>query len=408
MVASAAIEVRLPLPHAKQLAFIDSPAKRKVIVAGRRGGKTTGTTILAVEAALAGRRVLQAAPTSDQTEAFWAGCKTALADLIAAGGYKNESLRIIELPTGGRIRAKTAFNADTLRGDYADLLILEEFSLMDPDTWTEVGAPMLADNDGDAVFIFTPKRKNHAYIRYQHAVQDESGRWAAWHFTSHDNPYLPPEALAALAEDMTEEAYQQEILAQFLDAEGAVFRNIAACLTAPRDATPDDHAGHQLVMGADWGKENDRTALSVVCLRCKCEVALDYFRQIDYRLQRGRLRALYDRWHMQRVIAEANAMGEPIIEELRHEGINVERFVTSPSSKPPLIENLVLALEREEIRWLPDPMATSELEAYERTVSRQTGRSSYSAPEGLHDDTVMARALAARAVSRGAASGAIA
>jgi len=69
-------------------------------------------------------------------------------------------------------------------------------------------------------------------------------------------------------------------------------------------------------------------------------------------------------------------------------------FVFTGSSKPPLIESLALAFEREEMQWLDDEVATMELEAYERTVSARTGRSRYSAPQGLHDDTVIARALA--------------
>ena len=74
----------------------------------------------------------------------------------------------------------------------------------------------------------------------------------------------------------------------------------------------------------------------------------------------------------------------------------VNGFVFTATSKPPLIESLALALERTECQWLDVPVATGELEAYERRVSATTGRSSYSAPEGLHDDTVMARALAWR------------
>ena len=68
-------------------------------------------------------------------------------------------------------------------------------------------------------------------------------------------------------------------------------------------------------------------------------------------------------------------------------------FQTTATSKPPLIENLSLTLEREEWQFISDPVWTAELEAYERKVSLSTGRSQYSAPEGLHDDTVIARAL---------------
>ena len=72
-------------------------------------------------------------------------------------------------------------------------------------------------------------------------------------------------------------------------------------------------------------------------------------------------------------------------------------FTTTAASKPPLIENLALALEKTEWQFQSDLVWTSELEAYERKVNAITGRSSYSAPEGMHDDTVMARALMLRA-----------
>lgn len=372
-----------------------SKAKRRVIVAGRRVGKTTAAYCLSIEAALRGRRVLEAAPTADQTSAFWDGCRKALAQPIAAGVIrKNETERLLEFPTGGRIRAKTAWDADSLRGDYADLLILDEYSIMNPDAWDEVGAPMLLDNDGDAIFFFTPKRKNHAHRLFVRAVGDTSGRWGAWHFTSLDNPYLSRAALAEITEDMSEEAYRQEILAEFLEGEGAVFRNIAACLQAPLDATPEQHKGHRVIVGADWGKQNDYTAFSVFCADCKAELALDRSNKVDYILQRGRLKTLYDRWGAAQVEAEENSIGVPIVEQLQREGFKVHPFLTTGSSKPPLIEALVLAFERNQAQWLPVPAATLELEAYERKVSANTGHASYAAPEGCHDDTVIARALA--------------
>ena len=96
-------------------------------------------------------------------------------------------------------------------------------------------------------------------------------------------------------------------------------------------------------------------------------------------------------------------MGEPVIEELMRDpamnGVTIAPFQTTPSSKPPLIESLALAFERAKAQWQDDPVWTGELEAYERKVSQQTGRSSYSAPQGVHDDTVMARALAWSAAS---------
>jgi len=394
-------EILIPIPvaHEKQRAFISSAAKRKVIVAGRRGGKTTGVAMLSAERFPVGRRILYAAPTAEQTDAYWARIKDYLRYVIEDGIAKKwEGDRIVELPNGGRIKAKTAWNADTLRGDYADLLLMEEYSIMDPLAWEEVGAPMLLDNDGDAVFIFTPKRKNHAWQLYNKAIQDTSGRWASWHFTSFDNPYLSQEALAEITKDMTEENYRQEIMAEFLESEGVVFRNIAACLFAPPDDSPGDHKDHTIVAGVDWGKQQDYTAISIGCAACRRELVLDRFNQIDYHFQSERLIILFNKWGVTHAVAEQNSIGVPIIEQLQRRGIRVIGFETTATSKAPLIESLALEFERGTTQWLNIPAATSELETYERKVNAHTQRAYYSAPEGLHDDTVMARALMLRAM----------
>src|SRR5438067_7316026 len=78
------VRARLRIPHAEQQRFITSPAKRKVIRAGRRGGKTTGVALLAMQGFLAGRRVLYAVPTQEQVDRFWFEVKHAFEPAIDA------------------------------------------------------------------------------------------------------------------------------------------------------------------------------------------------------------------------------------------------------------------------------------------------------------------------------------
>ena len=235
---SQTLKITLPNPHAKQRAFIESKAKRRVVRAGRRGGKTVGISILAETEFLAGRRVLYAAPTAEQIDRFWTEVCRAFRLPIEAGVFvKNETKHIIELPgTEQRIRAKTAWNADSLRGDYADVLILDEYQLMDETAWSEVGAPMLLDNDGIAVFVYTPpslhsrsaskaRDPQHAAKLYKRAQLDTTGRWATFHFSSHDNPHISATALTELSGDMTQLAIRQEIEALDIDqAPGALWK----------------------------------------------------------------------------------------------------------------------------------------------------------------------------------------
>jgi len=253
--------ITLRNPHEKQQAFIQSTAKRKIIKAGRRGGKTVGISILAMKSFLAGHRVLYAAPTEDQLGAFWYEVKKALEEPIDNGIFiKNETMHYIELPgTKQRIRAKTAYNADTLRGDYADELLLDEFQLMNEDTWAIVGAPMLLDNDGRATFIYTPPSLHsrsatkandpqHAAKLFKKAAADTTGRWETFHFTSKENPHISQDALTDITHDMSSLAYRMEILAEDVDeAPGALWTR--ADIEKSRVSTLPDLS--RIVVGVD-------------------------------------------------------------------------------------------------------------------------------------------------------------
>lgn len=224
------VRARLRTLHPKQALFVQSPVKRKVVRAGRRGGKTVGVATLAVREFLSGKRILYAVPTQEQIDRFWYEVKQALAPALDSGAlYKNETRHVIEVPrTENRIRAKTAWNADTLRGDYADILILDEYQLVNEDAWGVVGAPMLLDTNGDCTFVYTPPSfrsasvtkahdPRHAAKLYASAQEDTTGRWQAFTFTSHDNPHLSRQALDDITGDMTALAYRQEIMAEDVD-----------------------------------------------------------------------------------------------------------------------------------------------------------------------------------------------
>jgi len=239
-IMSIEYDIHLPLPHPKQDQFIHGSAKRIICRSGRRSGKTVGVSILAVERFLAGKRILYATPTADQIGRFWTTITRSLYEPIKAGVfYKNETEHIIELPgTEQRIRAKTAFNADTLRGDYADELILDEWQLMSEDAWETVGAPMMLDSNGNATFIYTPPSLHsrsmskandpqHAakmYKKFKALMDAGNPRYFATTFTSHENPYISKDALSEITSDMTALAYRMEILAEDIDeAPGALW-----------------------------------------------------------------------------------------------------------------------------------------------------------------------------------------
>jgi len=250
--------------------LVNSQSKRIVVKAGRRGGKTVGIAKRAVMRFVRlRRRQLYAAPTNEQTDTFWFEVNKALRDLIDAGVYKvNQTERSIEFPgTKQRLKAKTAWNANTLRGDYADDLYLDEFQLMNEDTWDEVGAPMLLDNNGDAMFVFTPpslvaqgvskaRDPRHASKLFARAQADTTGLWQTIHFASMENPFISAEALAGIARDMSRDSYRREILAQDdeIQASWLVYSNFKERICKiPRFPIP---ASWLVCVGHDFGAAN--------------------------------------------------------------------------------------------------------------------------------------------------------
>lgn len=241
------VKIVIPKPHSEaQREFVECMAKRQIIKAGRRFGKTVGAAIKALKAFLGicpfcetgcsycdftkwvtPMRVLYTAPTAEQVNAFWFEVVRALDKAIEMGIFKkDESEKYIEKPgTKLRIKAKTVWNADSARGDYAKLAIMEEYQLMAENAWSDVIQPMLLDEDGIAVFIFTPpslqsqgiskaKDPRHASKMFKNALSDKTGRWAAFHHTSFDNPLLSKIALAEIGKDMSADSFRREIMAE--------------------------------------------------------------------------------------------------------------------------------------------------------------------------------------------------
>lgn len=236
------IRIQAPAPHPKQADFVDCPAKFIVVKAGRRGGKTKGFAIRAVKRFLKGRRQIYAAPTSRQLRRFWIVVCRALRPLIDAEVLvKNETEHLIEynpVKYPGNdisIQAQTAWNPNTLRGDWCHDLYLDEFQLMSEATWDQAGAPLLADKNGDACFGFTPPSlrsegvskaddPQHAAKFYERAKADQTGMFAVFRFSSYENPYISKEALDLLAQTMTRLSYRIEILVEDVNqAPGALW-----------------------------------------------------------------------------------------------------------------------------------------------------------------------------------------
>lgn len=338
-------------------------------------------------------------PTYKMLKPVWRDMKEILIETTRS---KDESGHRLELRTGGSIDFWSFDSEETARGNKYKRAILDESALHAGlfDDWERVIRPTLADLRGDAWIGSTPRGRNGFHKLHLRGRDPDNPEWKSWTFTTYDNPYILPAEIEAMKQGMTEDAFRQEILAEFLEDSGSVFRKIEDAMHAPKHNSPTEHEGHNLAAGIDWAKENDYTAISIGCATCRREVYIDRFNQIDYAFQVQRIKQALTMWKVRSAIPELNSMGSPIFETLQRMGLPVTGFTMTAASKPPLIEELALTLEEGDFQFIGDDTWTAELEAYERKVNQTTGRSSYNAPPGYNDDTVIARALMKKGINK--------
>ena len=381
------LTLELPRLHSGQRAIFDDPHRFKAVSAGRRFGKTKLGALMCFAVAAQRGRAWWVAPTFGIAQIGWRMMRQLAAQV--PGVTIRESERMITLPTGGTVQIKSADNPDSLRGEGLDFVVLDECAFLKPETWTEVLRPALADKQGGALFISTPKGRNWFWNIHQRANYDAA--WKSFHFTSYDNPFVAKSELDATKEQLPERVFRQEILAEFLEDGLSVFRGITDAATAERQTGP--RTGSTYVAGLDWALSVDFTVLTIMDATTQSIAHIDRFNGVDYSLQRQRIKAACDRFGVVSVMAEENAMGKPNNDELRRMGLPVRDFTTTNSSKAELIEKLAAGFEQGNVKIINDPTLIAELQAFgaERLPG---GMTRYSAPAGMHDDMVMSLALA--------------
>lgn len=366
------------------------PAKVKVVCMGRRWGKTMMAGSVALSCAAHGAAVAWIPPTYKNARPLWRFAEQMTAP-VSKRLRINRTDRTIEFPGGGWLGIYTADNPVGILGEAFDLVILEEAARIAEDVWSETIMPTLADRDGRAMLISTPRGRNWFWREYQAGLADGKTQ-ASFTAPSNANPMPQIQRAFEMARTrVSERTFRQEWEAQFLDDGGGVFRRVQEAATIPQAIEPI--AGHQYVIGVDWARSTDSTWFCVIDATTHENVLNDRMTGTDYQIQRSRLLALHNRYYHAPVLAEYNSIGGPQLEALQNMGVTINGFVTTNATKAQIIDALALAFEQEQINICNDPILIGELQAYESKRS-STGLVTYNAPDGMHDDGVIALALA--------------
>ncbi len=303
----------------------------------------------------------------------------------------NESELYCEFFNGSILQILGADDPDSLRGKAFKGVILDEWALMKPMVWEEILRPILTENKGWAWFLFTPKGRNHAFKYWNNAREwaKEGGEWANFFLSVNESGLIDPKELENARKEMPEMLFRQEFLCEFLEGEGAVFKNINKCVSGKLE---EPIPGGRYVIGVDLAKTEDFTVLVCIDIFTKRVVAFDRFNEVSWRLQKERISMMARKYNDASVIVDSTGLGDPILEDLQNNNIAAEGFKFTFPSKRALIERLILAVEQRYVLFPKIEELIFELESFSYEMSGDGFK--YTAPDGIHDDCVIAFALA--------------
>lgn len=367
------MRIELPTPHINQQKILNADRRFVVVMCGRRFGKSELSQILIIKEALKGGQVAYITPTYKLAQVFFERLTKVLP-------FKNNIQKLkIYCPNEGSIEFFTGERLDNLRGRKFHLVIIDEAAFISDleDGWNNSIRPTLTDFEGRAVFLSTPRGKNFFYSLFMKQGEND---WQSFKFSTYDNPHINPREIDEARIQLPEVVFNQEYLADPAENSANPFGNafIKRCIK-PISAQPI------VCYGIDLAKSVDFTV--IVGLDNNGNVAyFDRF-QLDWHNTKETIKRLPPA----PIIVDSTGVGDPILEDLLREGVNIEGLKFTSQSKQQLMEGLASAIQQGRIGF-PEGVIVDELDVFEYQFTANGVR--YSAPSGFHDDCVMALALA--------------
>lgn len=363
-----------------------SDKRFRVVMAGRQSGKTmTGIMEISHAAMSQPRQILWwVAPNYKVKDRVWRGLQDFIPQELIV--KKNQVDLRLELENGSTIWVKSADAEDSLVSEGLNGVVCDEAGQWKELAWIRGIRPMLTVARGWALFLGTPRGKNW-FHRLWLRGQGQDPDWASFHWKTADSPFSDPKELAEAQRTLPRDIYLQEYEANPLDNASGVFRNHRNCVRGTGLAPIDQFT----VLGLDLARKLDFTAL--IGLNGRREVCILQRFQGEWPEQKARVIGTAFR-HGARVIADATGIGDVFISDIRQAGVQTEAYILSNQSKQQLIDFLRLGFEQGTISIPADETLLQELDSYQYEYDENSRKFKYNAPEGEHDDMVIALALA--------------
>lgn len=208
--------------HPQQLEVYNDPSRFKIVVAGRRWGKSRLALYTLFIEALRSKNhdVYYIAPTFEQGKRImWRAMKEVGKGLIE---FTHENTATMRLINGREIHIAGSDRPDSLRGVAMAHCVIDEYASIKPMIWEEIVRSALIDSKGSCLFIGTPNGKNHFFQLFNYAI--EADDWSAYQFRSIDNPFLDAKEVQRSYDSLSTQVARQELEASFESFNSGIFK----------------------------------------------------------------------------------------------------------------------------------------------------------------------------------------
>jgi hypothetical protein len=384
-----------PKMYPYQTAILNSQARYTCTEAATKIGKTASHIVWLFEEALkckANQSVWWVAPTFVQAKIAFDRMKVQIQPREL---YKsNESNLVITLITGAILHFKTGEKPDNLYGDDVYAIVVDEASRVREAAWHALRST-ITSTGGKVKFIGNVRGMKNWY--YKMCVRaktrdniNNGGQYEYFKITAYDaadagmmtkdgRPFA--DEIEDAKRDLPESVFRELYLAEASEDGSNPFglSHIAGCVR-PLSDQPTICYGVDLAKSVDW--------TAIVGLDRMANVSDIKHFQKDWRQTTDEIIALPKDCP---IAIDSTGVGDPISEDVARNRNDVEKYVFTQRSKQQLMEGLALAIQKRLVGF-PPGVLREELESFEYQYTR-TGVV-YSAPQGDHDDTVCAFALA--------------
>lgn len=405
-------------PHQRDM--VQSPARIRVMCAGRQVGKSRTLAIEALHRAFtqASSLVLLVSAGDVAARRLLEECATlASASPLLRGSVVDDQRTQLTLSNGSRIISVPA-SQKQIRGWPVDLLIIDEAGFVDNEIWRAAEPAVIARPGARIILSSSPWGGIDHFFRqlYNRGRTAPDERYASFHWPTSLNPLVSADDLEDIRQRESSHNFNREYLAEWTEEAGAFFSTdeIDSAVANYELVDPMTARGdYRVVGGLDWGMAHDANA--VVYLAASGDVdlnaakhrsepvfwipAIEQHFRMEYATFIDRLIAHAGRLNVQRFISETNGVGQmptqvlkQRMNELPYDGglHHVNAVATTIHRKNAGFSRMKVLLQSGRLVLPNHPDLLRQLHAltYEQT---EIGTLKISVPENIgHDDLAMA------------------